>query len=87
MEISQNNEQMEYNKKLKAYHKLSDRHVLVLETDLSYQEKCKIYGLPWGVVRLRLELWIDIRKANPSFDYNSLERKCILCQHYNHKYN
>lgn len=43
MQINQNNEQTEYKKMLKAYHKLSDRHVLVLETDLSYQDKCKVF--------------------------------------------
>ena len=43
MQINQNTEQTEYKQMLKAYHKLSDRHVLVLETDLSYQDKCKIF--------------------------------------------
>lgn len=40
MQINQNNE---YKTLLKAYHKLSNRHVLVLETDLSYQDKCKVF--------------------------------------------
>ena len=43
MQMNQNKEQTEYKQMLKAYHKLSDRHVLVLETDLSYQDKCKIF--------------------------------------------
>lgn len=43
MQRNQNKEQTEYKQTLKAYHKLSDRHVLVLETDLSYQNKCKIF--------------------------------------------
>lgn len=43
MQIDQNTEQTEYKHMLKAYHKLSDRHVLVLEADLSYQDKCKIF--------------------------------------------
>ena len=43
MKTIKNNEQTEYKKLLKSYHKLSDRHVLVLETDLSYQDKCKIF--------------------------------------------
>lgn len=43
MKRNQNKEKMEYRKKLKAYHKISDRHVLVLETDMSHQDKCKIF--------------------------------------------
>lgn len=43
MQINQNTEQTEYKQMLKTYHKLSDRHVLVLETDLSFQNKCKIF--------------------------------------------
>ena len=43
MQINQNTEQTEYKQMLKAYHKLSDRHVLVLEANLSYQDKCKIF--------------------------------------------
>lgn len=43
MQTDQNNERIEYKQMLKAYHRLSDRHVLVLETDLSYQDKCKIF--------------------------------------------
>lgn len=43
MQINQSDEQNEYKQMLRTYHKLSDRHVLVLETDLSYQDKCKIF--------------------------------------------
>ena len=43
MKINQNIETTKYKKSLKAYRKLSYRHVLVLETDLSYQDKCKIF--------------------------------------------
>ena len=43
MQINQNNEKTEYKQMLKAYHKLSDRHVLVLESDLSYQNRCKVF--------------------------------------------
>ena len=43
MQINQSDEQTEYKQMLRTYHKLSDRHVLVLETDLSYQDKCKIF--------------------------------------------
>lgn len=35
--------QTEYKYLLNFYHKLSDRHVLVVEADLSYQDKCKIF--------------------------------------------
>lgn len=43
MRRNQNNETTEYKQLLKTYHKSSDRHVLVLETDLSHQEKCKVF--------------------------------------------
>ena len=43
MKINQNIETTEYKQLLKAYHKKSDRHVLVLETNLSYQAKCKVF--------------------------------------------
>ena len=38
-----NIEPNEYKRLLKAYHKKSDRHVLVLEADVSHQDKCKIF--------------------------------------------
>ena len=43
MKINQNIETTEYKQLLKVYHKKSDRHVLVLETNLSYQAKCKVF--------------------------------------------
>lgn len=43
MLINQNTEQTKYKQMLKAYHKLSDRHVLVLEANLSHQDKCKMF--------------------------------------------
>lgn len=43
MNTNQNYEGKDFNQILKAYHKLSDRHVLVLETDMSYQNKCKVF--------------------------------------------
>jgi hypothetical protein len=39
----QNTEQTKPKDLLKAYRKLSDRHVLVLETTLTQEEKCKVY--------------------------------------------
>ena len=38
-----NIEPTEYKQLLKAYHKKSERHVLVLEADVSHQNKCKIF--------------------------------------------
>ena len=35
----------EYNKLLKQYHKLSDRHILVAETDMSYSDVQKVVAL------------------------------------------
>ena len=43
MNTNQNYEGKDFSQILKAYHKLSDRHVLVLETDMSYQNKCKVF--------------------------------------------
>lgn len=43
MPIKQDNKTTEYSQLLKTYHKLSNRHVLVLETDLSNQDKCKVF--------------------------------------------
>lgn len=35
----------EYNKILKQYHKLSDRHILVAETDMPYSDVLKVVNL------------------------------------------
>ena len=35
----------EYNKILKQYHKLSDRHILVVETDMPYSDVLKVVVL------------------------------------------
>ena len=35
----------EYNKILKQYHKLSDRHILVVETDMPYSDVLKVVNL------------------------------------------
>ena len=35
----------EYNKLLKQYHKLSDRHILVVETDMSSSDIQKVIAL------------------------------------------
>ena len=36
----------EYNKILKQYHKLSDRHILVVETDMPYSDVLKVVSTP-----------------------------------------
>ena len=43
MQTNQNMKTSEYKKLLNDYHRLSDRHVLVLETNLSYQDRCKVF--------------------------------------------
>lgn len=43
MQMENHYDAAKYKKVLKNYHKVSDRHVLVLETDLSYQEKCRVF--------------------------------------------
>lgn len=45
MQTNQNMKTSEYKKLLNDYHRLSDRHVLVLETNLSYQDRCKVFHL------------------------------------------
>ena len=35
----------EYKKILKKYHKLSDRHILVIETDMPYSDALKVVAL------------------------------------------
>ena len=35
----------EYNKILKQYHKLSDRHILLAETDMPYSDVLKVVNL------------------------------------------
>lgn len=35
----------EYKKILKKYHKLSDRHILVVETDMPYSDALKVVAL------------------------------------------
>lgn len=43
MKNNKSRETAEYDALLKTYHKLSDRHVLVLETDMTYQDKCSLF--------------------------------------------
>ena len=52
----------EYNKILKQYHKLSDRHILVVETDMSYPDVLKVVVLSDKIRKAGNELVSLIRK-------------------------
>ncbi|MGY3725163.1 hypothetical protein, partial [Granulicatella balaenopterae] len=52
----------EYNKILKKYHKLSDRHILVVETDMPYSVVLKVVALSDKIRKAGNELVSLIRK-------------------------
>ena len=52
----------EYNKILKQYHKLSDRHILVAETDMSYSDVWKVVVLSDKIRKAGNELVRFMRK-------------------------
>ncbi|MGY3724982.1 hypothetical protein, partial [Granulicatella balaenopterae] len=52
----------EYNKILKKYHKLSDRHILVVETDMPYSDVLKVVNLSDKIRKAGNELVSLIRK-------------------------
>lgn len=59
----------EYKKKLKQYHKLSDRHILVVETDMSYPDIQKVIALSNKIRKAGNEL-VGLMQKN----YNQLIR-------------
>ena len=52
----------EYNKILKQYHKLSDRHILVVETDMPYSDVFKVVLLSDKIRKAGNELVRLMRK-------------------------
>ena len=52
----------EYNKILKQYHKLSDRHILVVETDMPYSDVLKVVALSDRIRKAGNELVSLMRK-------------------------
>ena len=54
----------EYNKILKQYHKLSDRHILVVETDMSSSDIQTVIALCDRIRKAGNELVGLIRKSN-----------------------
>ena len=52
----------EYRKILKQYHKLSDRHILVVETDMPYSDALKIVALSDKIRKAGNELVSLMRK-------------------------
>ena len=45
----------EYKKILKKYHKLSDRHILVVETDMPYSDVLKVVSLSDKIRKQNME--------------------------------
>ena len=48
----------EYKKLLKQYHKLSDRHILVVETDMPYPDVLKVVALSDKIRKLATSLFV-----------------------------
>ena len=57
----------EYNKILKQYHKLSDRHILVVETDMPYSDVLKVVILSDKIRKAGNELVSLMRKNYDNF--------------------
>lgn len=53
----------EYGKALKKFHKLSNRHILTIETDMSYSDVMKIVSLSDKIRKAGNEL-VSIMKKN-----------------------
>ena len=51
----------EYNKILKQYHKLSDRHIFVVETDMPYSDVLKVVNLSDKIRKVLQPQNIDAR--------------------------
>ena len=43
MKTMSSTKEQDFDTKLKAFHRRSSRHVLVLETTMSYKDKCKVF--------------------------------------------
>ena len=43
MKTMSSTKEQDFEKKLKAFHRRSSRHVLVLETTMSHKDKCKVF--------------------------------------------
>ena len=56
----------EYNKILKQYHKLSDRHILVVETDMPYSDVLKVVALSDRIRKAGNEL-VSYEVSLPSY--------------------
>ena len=65
----------EYNKILKQYHKLSDRHILVVETDMPYYDVLKVVALSDKIRKAGNELVSLMRK-----NYDQLLRTKRYCK-------
>lgn len=65
----------EYDKILKQYHKLSDRHILVAETDMPYSDVLKVVALSDRIRKAGNELVGLMRK-----NYNQLMRTKRYCK-------
>ena len=67
----------EYNKLLKQYHKLSDRHILVAETDMPYSDVQKVVALSDKVRKAGNELVGLMRKNHDQLMRTKKYRKLL----------
>ena len=70
MKTMSSTKEKDFEKKLKAFHRRSSRHVLVLETTMSHKDKCKVFHYADLVRKAGNEL-VAIMK-------NHLEQLCKL---------
>ena len=68
----------EYNKILKQYHKLSDRHILVVETDMPYSDVLKIIVLSDKIRKAGNELVSLMRKNHDQLLRTKRYRKLLF---------
>ena len=68
----------EYKKILKKYHKLSDRHILVIETDMPYSDALKVVALSNKIRKAGNELVGLMRKNYKQLMRTKRYRKLLL---------
>ena len=64
----------EYKKLLKQYHKLSDRHILVVETDMPYPDVLKVVALSDKIRKAGNEL---VRLMRKNYDHSCVPRNIV----------
>lgn len=69
----------EYKKILRKYHKLSDRHILVAETDMPYSDVLKVVALSDKIRKAGNELVGLVRKNYEQLMRTKRYRKLLFC--------